>query len=256
MIKNQKRTKTLFRRNGQTGTSEGNPVHFMPTPLTAPSSQMDMNHGVSSVPPQHAMVQQCIASQNFAFTLVQPSPEAAFSLPPTNHRKLILNITALPNCASGVMSDEFIVAVNYVNKIKNRFQGQPGVYKQFMETLNAYQKEQKDLKEGKKLESKTSAREVCSKVAHLFQHHNDLLQEFGHFLPDGKEDAGSSQVDADSMLGTSELIATEGPVRFKDIQLVATQANVSRKQAVEALMNNNNHIMNAITELTDTLPLP
>ena len=42
---------------------------------------------------------------------------------------------------------EFNHAINYVNKIKNRFQGQPEIYKAFLEILHTYQKEQRNLKE-------------------------------------------------------------------------------------------------------------
>eukprot|EP00095_Tigriopus_kingsejongensis_P007627 maker-scaffold995_size72343-snap-gene-0.21 protein:Tk07627 transcript:maker-scaffold995_size72343-snap-gene-0.21-mRNA-1 annotation:"paired amphipathic helix protein sin3a" len=43
---------------------------------------------------------------------------------------------------------EFNHAITYVNKIKNRFHGQPDVYKQFLEILHTYQKDQKLIKEG------------------------------------------------------------------------------------------------------------
>jgi len=39
-------------------------------------------------------------------------------------------------------------------------------------------------------------------------------------------------------------------VEAKDIELVMSQANVSRKRAVNALKNNDNDIVNAIMELT------
>ena len=42
---------------------------------------------------------------------------------------------------------EFNHAINYVNKIKNRFQGQPDIYKNFLEILHKYQKEQKQIKD-------------------------------------------------------------------------------------------------------------
>lgn len=42
---------------------------------------------------------------------------------------------------------EFNHAINYVNKIKNRFQGQPDIYKNFLEILHTYQKEQKQIKD-------------------------------------------------------------------------------------------------------------
>jgi len=91
----------------------------------------------------------------------------------------------VPNASQPV---EFNHAINYVNKIKNRFQGQPDIYKQFLEILHTYQKEQRSLKEG--LVSPINYRptlteaEVYAKVAQLFQNQEDLLQEFGQFLPD------------------------------------------------------------------------
>ena len=39
-------------------------------------------------------------------------------------------------------------------------------------------------------------------------------------------------------------------ILFKDIELVMSQANVSRSKAVKALKNNGNDIVNAIMELT------
>ena len=91
----------------------------------------------------------------------------------------------VPNASQPV---EFNHAINYVNKIKNRFQGQPDIYKQFLEILHTYQKEQRSLKEG--LMNPLTYRptlteaEVYAKVAQLFQNQEDLLQEFGQFLPD------------------------------------------------------------------------
>ena len=42
---------------------------------------------------------------------------------------------------------EFDQAINYVTKIKTRFAKQPETYKQFLEILHTYQKEQKTIKE-------------------------------------------------------------------------------------------------------------
>jgi len=80
---------------------------------------------------------------------------------------------------------EFNHAINYVNKIKNRFQGQPDKYKKFLEILHTYQKEQRIAKEGScaPLKHLTEA-EVYSQVSKLFEHQEDLLAEFGQFLPD------------------------------------------------------------------------
>ncbi|KAK7307170.1 hypothetical protein VNO77_39994 [Canavalia gladiata] len=67
---------------------------------------------------------------------------------------------------------EFEEAINFVNKIKTRFQGDDHVYKSFLDILNMYRKENK------------SITEVYQEVAAIFQDHPDLLDEFTHFLPD------------------------------------------------------------------------
>ncbi|KAJ8675395.1 hypothetical protein QAD02_011181 [Eretmocerus hayati] len=91
---------------------------------------------------------------------------------------------------------EFNHAINYVNKIKNRFQDQPDKYKRFLEILHTYQKEQRTLKESGHMGGSGSGgsipgsgkhlteAEVYSQVAKLFEHQEDLLLEFGQFLPD------------------------------------------------------------------------
>ncbi|KAI9280942.1 hypothetical protein BC943DRAFT_344353 [Umbelopsis sp. AD052] len=67
---------------------------------------------------------------------------------------------------------EFNHAINYVNKIKNRFSNEPDTYKQFLEILQTYQKEQKPIQE------------VYAQVQILFNGSVDLLDEFKAFLPD------------------------------------------------------------------------
>lgn len=81
---------------------------------------------------------------------------------------------------------EFNHAISYVNKIKIRFQAQPEKYKRFLEILHAYQKEQKVLKEGTGSlpQKQLTEAEVYSQVAKLFDQQEDLLREFGQFLPD------------------------------------------------------------------------
>ncbi|KAJ0056818.1 hypothetical protein NL108_018215, partial [Boleophthalmus pectinirostris] len=80
---------------------------------------------------------------------------------------------------------EFNHAINYVNKIKNRFQGQPDIYKAFLEILHTYQKEQRNAKEaGGSYTPVLTEQEVYTQVARLFKNQEDLLSEFGQFLPD------------------------------------------------------------------------
>lgn len=67
---------------------------------------------------------------------------------------------------------EFNHAISYVNKIKTRFANQPDVYKQFLEILQTYQREQKPIGE------------VYEQVTVLFSNSPDLLDDFKQFLPD------------------------------------------------------------------------
>lgn len=90
---------------------------------------------------------------------------------------------------------EFNHAISYVNKIKNRFQSQPEKYKRFLEILHAYQKEQKILKEGNNTPSKQlTENEVYSQVAKLFDQQEDLLREFGQFLPDATSHSATQYI--------------------------------------------------------------
>ncbi|KAK0729010.1 hypothetical protein B0T21DRAFT_413119 [Apiosordaria backusii] len=67
---------------------------------------------------------------------------------------------------------EFNHAISYVNKIKNRFQDKPEIYKQFLEILQTYQREQKPIQD------------VYSQVTTLFHSAPDLLEDFKQFLPE------------------------------------------------------------------------
>ncbi|KAM7468597.1 hypothetical protein LguiB_016159 [Lonicera macranthoides] len=96
------------------------------------------------------------------------------------HRDLILGFnTFLPKGYEITLEElpvkkpvDFDEAINFVNKIKMRFQGDDHVYKSFLEILNMYRRESKTITE------------VYDEVIDLFHDHNDLLVEFGHFLPD------------------------------------------------------------------------
>ncbi|XP_046897367.1 paired amphipathic helix protein Sin3a-like isoform X2 [Hypomesus transpacificus] len=96
---------------------------------------------------------------------------------------------------------EFNHAINYVNKIKNRFQGQPDIYKAFLEILHTYQvrtKEQRNAKEaGGNYTPALTEQEVYAQVARLFKNQDDLLSEFGQFLPDANSSVLLSKTTAD-----------------------------------------------------------
>nr|XP_023674324.1 paired amphipathic helix protein Sin3b isoform X1 [Paramormyrops kingsleyae] len=95
---------------------------------------------------------------------------------------------------------EFDSAISYVNKIKNRFLDHPEIYRSFLEILHTYQKEQLEVKEARGRGGMTED-EVFSKVASLFKGQEDLLAEFGQFLPDAKRSlfTGSSLTGKDHL---------------------------------------------------------
>ncbi|KAL2754998.1 hypothetical protein ACRALDRAFT_2042819 [Sodiomyces alcalophilus JCM 7366] len=77
---------------------------------------------------------------------------------------------------------EFNHAISYVNKIKNRFQDKPEIYKQFLEILQTYQREQKPIQE------------VYAQVTTLFHSAPDLLEDFKQFLPESAGQAKGTPV--------------------------------------------------------------
>ncbi|KAF8323928.1 hypothetical protein DL93DRAFT_2070048 [Clavulina sp. PMI_390] len=93
---------------------------------------------------------------------LQPNPfEAAAPPPPQNNK--------MPQAGQGA---EFNHAIQFVNTIKHRFSQDPDTYKQFLEILQKYQKEQRPYQE------------VFHQVSALFQGAPDLIEEFKQFLPD------------------------------------------------------------------------
>ncbi|KAG7515047.1 paired amphipathic helix protein Sin3b [Solea senegalensis] len=119
-----------------------------------------------------------------------PEPPSRLSLPlmsreSQNHATTSSSVSPPASETSPV---EFDSAISYVNKIKNRFLDHPEIYRAFLEILHTYQKEQLEVKEsrGSRGSSGMTEDEVFSKVASLFKGQEDLLAEFGQFLPDAK----------------------------------------------------------------------
>ncbi|KAF3855145.1 hypothetical protein F7725_023200 [Dissostichus mawsoni] len=84
---------------------------------------------------------------------------------------------------------EFNHAINY---------GQPDIYKAFLEILHTYQKEQRNAKEaGGNYTPALTEQEVYAQVARLFKNQEDLLSEFGQFLPDANSSVLLSKTTAE-----------------------------------------------------------
>ncbi|KAJ8409423.1 hypothetical protein AAFF_G00228240 [Aldrovandia affinis] len=147
-------------------------------------------------------------------SLALPGPEGAQSGP-------------LPSSSSPLGSEpspvEFDSAISYVNKIKNRFLDHPEIYRSFLEILHTYQKEQLEMKEMRGQGGGVMTEdEVFSKVASLFKGQEDLLAEFGQFLPDAKR----------SLFTGSSLTGKENLKKMEDEDL----AKQSKKRSRPMLM--------------------
>lgn len=71
----------------------------------------------------------------------------------------------------------------------------------------------------------------------------DLSLDLCHFSPTWQKEARTAGLRANQSL---PIQVDETGVEVKDIELVMSQANVSRAKAVRALKNNSNDIVNAI----------
>ena len=68
------------------------------------------------------------------------------------------------------------------------------MYKQFLEILHTYQKDQRAIKEGGAPKSNLTLSEVYAQVSRLFQNQEDLLSEFGQFLPEATNDHSTAAI--------------------------------------------------------------
>uniref|UniRef100_A0A4W5Q4Q8 Paired amphipathic helix protein Sin3a n=2 Tax=Hucho hucho TaxID=62062 RepID=A0A4W5Q4Q8_9TELE len=131
----------------------------------------------------------------------QPNPSIpAYASPRSPTLQTHTPISGTPNAPplQNNQPVEFNHAINYVNKIKNRFQGQPDIYKAFLEILHTYQKEQRNAKEaGGNYTPALTEQEVYAQVARLFKNQEDLLSEFGQFLPDANSSVLLSKTTAE-----------------------------------------------------------
>lgn len=187
-------------------------------------------------------------------TTVSKSPTRPTSLPakPLSPTAQALPALSLPSPGVQSQTQAQHHAINYVTKIKNRFQGQPEVYQKFLDILNNYQTEQKAIKEnavdqfGRSLQEQEVydregklASEVYQQVAKLFNKQEDLLQEFSQFLPD----ATGSSFNASAAVSLSNAVSSYQPLSKKSTPLSCNSSkptsNKNKKSLPSSLSNTN-----------------
>ncbi|KAH9220502.1 hypothetical protein DL95DRAFT_433096 [Leptodontidium sp. 2 PMI_412] len=171
---------------GRPGWQQQQPQHSIESPEAVFSPQAQSGAQIyNPAPPQHTyenaaavtahQQQQRGVSQltNAVATLGHPPRNAQT---PTPGGQPGLNNGAQPGLEKrGPV--EFNHAISYVNKIKNRFQDRPEIYKQFLEILQTYQRESKPIQD------------VYAQVTTLFNTAPDLLEDFKQFLPESAAQA-------------------------------------------------------------------
>lgn len=177
-------------------------------PITGAASQHQAQHtsaATTSAPPTPSQTTPAKISKPLQPQVMTPSSQSNPSIPAyTSPRSPPMQLhPPLSGTPTGPPLQnnqpvEFNHAINYVNKIKNRFQGQPDIYKAFLEILHTYQKEQRNAKEaGGNYTPALTEQEVYAQVARLFKNQEDLLSEFGQFLPDANSSVLLSKTTAE-----------------------------------------------------------
>ncbi|KAF8910078.1 hypothetical protein CPB84DRAFT_1673093 [Gymnopilus junonius] len=142
-----------------------NPAHY---PITAPLLQNAMGSPGS----------RSLTPHGFPLPHGQPPFDPIYSPglqnPQTTAAASFLNNLNNKNPVEKQPPGEFNHAIQYLNKIKARYGDDPNTYKQFLDILQTYQKEQRH----------TQDSQVYAQVQMLFKDAPDLLAEFKDFLPD------------------------------------------------------------------------
>ncbi|KAG1749753.1 uncharacterized protein EDB91DRAFT_1109482 [Suillus paluster] len=109
---------------------------------------------------------------------------SGLQIPSTTAAASFLGNLSNRNAVENKSSGEFNHAIQYLNKIKERYTEDPDTYKQFLEILQTYQKEQRQIQDS----------QVYVQVHGLFKNAPDLLSEFKDFLPEASMALGHSGV--------------------------------------------------------------
>ncbi|GJE87693.1 hypothetical protein PsYK624_037760 [Phanerochaete sordida] len=188
-----------------------NPIH-PPFPGHAPPPILPVGLGPGSRPttplghgiPPHAQSAFVDAPQPYSPAMQGAQSAAAFLGGLGNGR-------AVEKSSAG----EFNHAIQFLNKIKLRFSEEPDIYKQFLEILQTYQKEQKQLHDS----------QVYAQVARLFRDAPDLIEEFKDFLP---EALGHSVQPQSGLIGIMPHPAAPTPPSTWDVPDAPIQEKTSK----------------------------
>ncbi|THH20510.1 hypothetical protein EW146_g864 [Bondarzewia mesenterica] len=156
------------------------PLQSLPNISSAPSSRPGSSHSRPLTAPIY-------------YDTPMPYSPGAQGSSTTAHAASVLNNLGNHNqhpVEKTPQSGEFDHAIQYLNKIKTRYPDDPNTYKQFLEILQIYRKEQqsylKEVKDPQAIEHREQRmmQDVYVQVQVLFKDAPDLLSEFKDFLPE------------------------------------------------------------------------
>ncbi|KAH9937360.1 uncharacterized protein B0H18DRAFT_970211 [Fomitopsis serialis] len=145
------------------------PLPQQPPFSSAPPPVLPVGIGNGSRPATPSRLLSHPPEYGFSPSVMYSSPSTASQ---TNAAATFLG--NMGNRQDTTLPGEFNHAIQFLNKIKVRYEDDSETYKQFLEILHAYQKEQKHLQDS----------QVYAQVQMLFKDAPDLMQEFRDFLPE------------------------------------------------------------------------
>ncbi|KAI9319643.1 hypothetical protein BX666DRAFT_1853580 [Dichotomocladium elegans] len=197
--------------NGTTSTTDGEPLSLAPKPayFSGPTGNgTNGNVGSYGRTPINYSAQDSVSMAPYTMAYHHDSAATTSATTPASHED--------PH-SSRRAPVEFNHAINY-----NRYASDPDTYKQFLEILQTYQKDQRPIQE------------VYAQVQSLFNGAQDLLDEFKQFLPDTSGTGPNGGMTA--LFGGSSYIA---PVRKKRMSTSsATGLGKVRKTWMDLQMSN------------------
>ncbi|OIW24080.1 hypothetical protein CONLIGDRAFT_637317 [Coniochaeta ligniaria NRRL 30616] len=171
------------------------PAGGPPAPFPGPGSSQAASFDGSSPNQPRAIP----ATQNGTAAAHPPVPRTALTPTPAASQNNMNGHSAQQANMEKRGPVEFNHAISYVNKIKNRFQDKPEIYKQFLEILQTYQREQKPIQD------------VYSQVTTLFHAAPDLLEDFKQFLPESAAQTRSANAARMEEMGLTAATPTPQP---------------------------------------------
>ncbi|KAJ3316874.1 Transcriptional regulatory protein sin3, partial [Gonapodya sp. JEL0774] len=159
---------------------------------------------------------------------IEPSP-SAFSEVKVSMPSGVMMVSGNDTVVSGMNNKmsphlEFNNAINYIGRVKKHFKSEPDRYLQFLQILEAHQKEQRPVQQ------------VYKEVMVLFHDAPELFEDFKKFLPDNLQLQTLDEYPSEQTTAASTTYITQAPPELETSNLTGAPLNTdgaSEPSAVE-----------------------